>query len=75
MHLRLLYKKFLCVFMSLMIVIFSTQSAYAVTSVGGWTATDSLIAGANRPGVLRLWDVGQCDDAGRSGGRDGRTGR
>lgn len=47
MHLRLLYKKFLCVFMSLMIVIFSTQSAYATTSVGGWTATDSLIAGAN----------------------------
>lgn len=47
MHLRLLYKKFLCVFMSLMIVIFSTQSAYAVTSTGGWTATDSLIAGAN----------------------------
>lgn len=47
MHIRLLYKKVLCVFMSLMIVIFSTQSAYATTSVGGWTATDSLIAGAN----------------------------
>lgn len=47
MHLRLLYKKFLCVFMSLMIVIFSTQSAYATTSVGGWTALDTITAGAN----------------------------
>lgn len=46
MHLRLLYKKFLCVFMSLMIVIFSTQSAYATTSVGGWTALDTITAGA-----------------------------
>lgn len=46
MHLRLLYKKFLCVFMSLMIVIFSTQSAYAVTSTGGWTALDTITAGA-----------------------------
>lgn len=46
MHLRLLYKKFLCVFMSLMIVIFSTQSAYAVTSTGGWTALDTVTAGA-----------------------------
>lgn len=46
MHLRLLYKKFLCVFMSLMIVIFSTQSAYATTSVGGWTALDTVTAGA-----------------------------
>lgn len=47
MHLRLLYKKFLCVFMSLMIVIFSTQSVYANTSVGGWTALDTITAGAN----------------------------
>ena len=47
MHLRLLYKKFLCVFMSLMIVIFSTQFAYATTSVGGWTALDTITAGAN----------------------------
>lgn len=46
MHLRLLYKKFLCVFMSLMIVIFSTQSAYATTSVGGWSALDTVTAGA-----------------------------
>lgn len=46
MHLRLLYKKFLCVFMSLMIVIFSTQSAYATTSVGGWTVLDTITAGA-----------------------------
>ena len=42
----LLYKKFLCVFMSLMIVIFSTQSAYATTSVGGWTVLDTITAGA-----------------------------
>ena len=47
MHIRLLYKKVLCVFLSLMIVIGSTQSAFANTSVGGWTLTDSLIAGAN----------------------------
>lgn len=47
MHLRLLYKKFLCVFMSLMIVFISTQSAYATTSVGGWTALDTITAGAN----------------------------
>lgn len=46
MQIRLLYKKFLCVFMSLMIVIFSTQSAYATTSVGGWTALDTITAGA-----------------------------
>lgn len=43
----LLYKKFLCVFMSLMIVFISTQSAYATTSVGGWTALDTITAGAN----------------------------
>ncbi len=43
----LLYKKFLCVFMSLMIVFISTQSAYAVTSTGGWTALDTITAGAN----------------------------
>lgn len=46
MHIRLLYKKVLCVFMSLMIVIFSTQSAYATTSLGGWTALDTITAGA-----------------------------
>lgn len=46
MHLRLLYKKFLCVFMSLMIVFISTQSAYATTSVGGWSAVDVITAGA-----------------------------
>lgn len=47
MHLRLLYKKFLCVFMSLMIVIFSTQSANAA-SAAGWGATnaDATINGA-----------------------------
>lgn len=47
MHIRLLYKKVLYVFLSLAIVIANTQSAYAATSIGGWTATDSLIAGAN----------------------------
>ena len=46
MHLRLLYKKFLCVFMSLMIVFISTQSANANTSIGGWTALDTITAGA-----------------------------
>lgn len=46
MQIRLLYKKFLCVFMSLMIVFISTQSAYATTSVGGWTALDTITAGA-----------------------------
>ena len=44
---HLLYRKILYTFLSLMIVISSTQSAYATTSVGGWTATDSLIAGSN----------------------------
>lgn len=42
----LLYKKFLCVFMSLMLVLFSTQSVYATTSLGGWTALDTITAGA-----------------------------
>lgn len=46
MHLRLLYKKFLCVFMSLMIVILSTQSAYANTSIGGWSMVDAITAGS-----------------------------
>lgn len=42
----MLYKKFLCVFMSLMIVFISTQSAFASVSVGGWTALDTITAGA-----------------------------
>lgn len=47
MHIRLLYKKVLCVFMSLMIVVASTQSAFAA-SPAGWTATaaDVVMAGA-----------------------------
>lgn len=40
-------RKILHIFLSLVIVYASTSSAYAVSSVGGWTATDSLIAGAN----------------------------
>ena len=40
-------KRFLAVFLSLMIVISSTQSAYANTSVGGWTLIDAAMTGAN----------------------------
>ena len=40
-------KKLLHIFLSFLIVYFTTYSAYANTSVGGWTLTDSLIAGAN----------------------------
>lgn len=39
-------KKFLYIILSLFLV-FAPAYAYATTSVGGWTATDSLIAGAN----------------------------
>lgn len=40
-------RKIIHIFLSLVIVYASTTSAYANTSIGGWTATDSLIAGAN----------------------------
>ena len=40
-------KKYLYIFLSFYIVFFTTTSAYAATSIGGWTATDSLIADAN----------------------------
>ncbi|MGB2784565.1 virulence factor TspB C-terminal domain-related protein [Psychrobacter sp.] len=39
-------KKFLYILLSLFLV-FAPAYAYATTSVGGWTLTDSLIAGAN----------------------------
>lgn len=39
-------KKFLYIILSLFLV-FAPAYAYATTSVGGWTLTDSLIAGAN----------------------------
>lgn len=40
-------KRFLAFVLSFALIFSTTSSAYAVTSVGGWTATDSLIAGAN----------------------------
>lgn len=39
-------RKFIYTFLSLFLI-FAPAYAYATTSVGGWTATDSLIAGAN----------------------------
>lgn len=44
---NIIFRRFLALFLSLMIVISSTQSAFANTSIGGWTAVDALIAGAN----------------------------
>ena len=47
MHIRLLYKKVLCVFLSLMIVIGSTQSAFASTAnAGGWSLGSAVWEGA-----------------------------
>jgi hypothetical protein len=40
-------RKILHIFLSLVIVYATTTSAYANTSIGGWTATDTIIAGAN----------------------------
>ena len=40
-------RKLLHIFLSIFIVYATTVSAYATTSVGGWTATDTIIAGAN----------------------------
>ena len=45
MHIKLLYRKVLYVFLSLMIVISSTQSAYAA-SPAGWTATNTVMDSA-----------------------------
>lgn len=42
MHIKLLYRKVLYVFLSLMIVISSTQSAFAA-SAGGWTITETIM--------------------------------
>lgn len=40
-------KKIIHIFLSLVIVYATTTSAYANTSIGGWTAVDTIIAGAN----------------------------
>ena len=45
MHVKILYRKALYVFLSLMIVISSTQSAYAA-SPAGWVAQSALVEGA-----------------------------
>ncbi|OLF35625.1 hypothetical protein, partial [Psychrobacter sp. Rd 27.2] len=39
-------KRFLAFFLSFVIVFSSTTAAYAASSVGGWTAVDTVIAGA-----------------------------
>lgn len=40
-------RKIIHIFLSLVIVYAGTVSAYANSSIGGWTATDTIIAGAN----------------------------
>ena len=40
-------KKIIHIFLSLVIVYATTTSSYANTSIGGWTAVDTIIAGAN----------------------------
>lgn len=40
-------RKITHIFLSLVIVYATTTSAYANTSIGGWTAVDTIIAGAN----------------------------
>lgn len=46
MQLNIMYRKALYVFLSVMIVFANIQSAYANMSVGGWSAVDTVIAGA-----------------------------
>lgn len=43
----MVYRRLLAFLLSFALIFSTTSSAYAVSSVGGWTATDSLIAGAN----------------------------
>lgn len=46
MRINLMCRKVLYVFLSLAIVFANTQNAYAVATAGGWTITDTIIAGA-----------------------------